>query len=424
MAALLTILGVVVMVGIGALVGAAAMANNLLFICEPNEVLIFSGRSRTTSDGTLGYRIIKGGRGWRVPLIEQVDRIDLTNMIIEVNVTGAYSKGGIPLNVSGVANIKVAGHEPTLGYAVERLMGKSRDQIMQMSKDVLEGNLRGVLSRLTPEQVNEDKLAFAERLLEEAEHDLGKLGLMLDTMKIQNVHDDRGYLDSIGRRQSAEIIKSSRIAEAKAKAVAITQDAANRQRARLQQIEADEQIAVAQAERRVADAITRAQAMIAEAEGQVNANIARANAAMDAEEARVEQVRRQLEADVIEPARADMEAGIADAKGRSSRILEEGRATVQVLDEMIKVWQVAGDNARDIFLMQKLQVVMDALVSTMSQVKVDKITMLPESNSGGDTARTAVRLVEELKGALGVDLPALLESAAGKPSPAGPTKKL
>jgi len=418
------ILGAMGVVGLAAGAAAVTVAGNLLYICEPNEVLIFSGRRRRSGDGVKGYRIIKGGRGWRVPLIERVDRLDLTNMIIEVEVRGAYSKGGIPLNVQGVANLKIAGHEPMLGHAVERLLGKQRAELVQMSKDVLEGNLRGVLSRLTPEEVNEDKIAFAEKLLEEAEHDLGKLGLALDTMKIQNVWDERGYLDSIGRKQSAEIIKKSRIAEARAKAEAIVRDSTNRQRARMQQVDAEEQIAVAQAERRVADARTRASAMVAEQEGIVAAQIAKAEAALEAEEARVEQVRRQLEADVIEPARADMEAGIAEAKGRSARILEEGRATVQVLDEMIKVWKESGDSARDIFLMQKLQKVMDSLIETVGEVKVDRITMLPPDEGGGNTARQAVRLVEELKGAIGVDLPELLEAAAAGRSDARPRKDL
>jgi flotillin len=410
---LLGVMGVLGIVGASSGVAAVWMAGNLLHICEPNEVLIFSGRRRESGGEVKGYRIIKGGRGWRVPLIEQVDRLDLTNMIIEVEVRGAYSKGGIPLNVQGVANIKIAGHEPMLGQAVERLLGKSRDDLVRMAKDVLEGNLRGVLSRLTPEEVNEDKIAFAEKLLEEAEHDLGKLGLVLDTMKIQNVWDERGYLDSIGRKQSAEIIKKSRIAEARAKAEALVRDSENRRRSRLQQIGSEEQIAVAQSERRVGDARTRATAMIAEQEGIVKAKIAKAESAMEAEEARVEQVRRQLEADVIEPSRAQMEAGIAEAKGRSAKILEEGRATVQVLEEMIKVWKQSGSSARDIFLLQKLQKVMDSLIDTVGDVKVDRLTMLPPEADGADTARRAVRLVEELKGAIGVDLPALLESAAG-----------
>lgn len=407
MEAIFLVLGVIVALLMGGAITALSLANNLLFICEPNEVLVFSGT------GPRGYRIIKGGRGWRVPLIERVDRLDLTNMIIEVNVSSAYSKGGIPLNVQGVANVKIAGHDPVLGNAVERLLSKSRDEVIKMAKDVLEGNLRGVLSQLTPEQVNEDKIAFAQQLLDEAQHDLAKLGLALDTMKIQNVHDDRGYLDSIGRKSSAEIIRNSRIAEARAKAAAIIRDADNRQRARLQQVDAEKQVKVAQAERRIVDAQTRTKALIAEEEGKVRAEIARAEAAINAETARVEQVRRQLEADVLEPARAAMEAGIADAKGQSSKILEQGRATAQVLEEMIEVWKTAGVNARDIFLMQKLNVVMGAMAETIGSVKVDRITMLPPSAGGGDTARTAVKLVEELKGALGVDLPRLLETAAG-----------
>ncbi|MCB9673606.1 MAG: flotillin family protein [Alphaproteobacteria bacterium] len=404
---LFLVLGVLAVLGVGGAITALSLANNLLYICEPNEVLVFSGT------GPQGFRIIKGGRGWRVPLIERVDRLDLTNMIIEVNVSGAYSKGGIPLNVQGVANVKIDGHD-ALNNAVERLLSKPREEVVRMAKDVLEGNLRGVLSQLTPEEVNTDKIAFAQQLLEEADHDLAKLGLKLDTMKIQNVHDDRGYLDSIGRKSSAEIIRNSRIAEARAKAAAIIRDADNRQRARMQQIDAEQQISVAQAERRIADAQTRAQAIMAEQTGKVEAEIAKAEAAIAAETARVEQVRRQLEADVLEPARAAMEAGVADAKGRAARITEDGQATVKVLEDMIEVWRAAGPNARDIFLMQKLNTVMAAMVDTISNVKVDKITMLPSGGNGsGDTARTAVRLVEELKGALGVDLPELLKSAAG-----------
>lgn len=389
-------------VGLICFVALVQAARNLLYICEPNEVLIFSGRRRQVEGGSeVGYRFIRGGRAWRVPLFERVDRIDLTNMIIDVAAHGAYSKGGIPLNVQGVANIKVAGHEPLLGAAVERLLGKPREDIAKMAKELLEGNVRGVLARLTPEEVNEDKTAFAAMLLEEAEHDIGRLGLLLDTLKIQNISDDRGYLDSIGRESSAEIIKRSRIAEAQAKATALVRDAENRQRARMQQIEADAGIAVAKAERRVQDARTRTHALVAEEVGRVEAEVAKAEAALLAETARVEQVRRQLEADVVTPARAGMEAGIAEAKGRSAQILEDGRARIAALNEMIGAWKSSGSSARELFLLQKLQPVAAALVSTVSSAKIEQITVLPGT---GDGARGLVRLNEELKAALGVDV--------------------
>ena len=208
---------ILALLGVGAIAFVALLLviKNVLYVCQPNEVLIFSGRRRETPDGKIyGYRIIRGGRAIRVPLFETVDRMDLTNMIIEVQVKNAYSKGGIPLTVNGVANIKIPGELPLLHNALERFLGRSRQEIMQIARETLEGNLRGVLATLTPEQVNQDKEAFAGKLTEEAEHDLSNLGLTLDTLKIQNVTDDVGYLDSIGRMRSAEVRRNAQIAEA------------------------------------------------------------------------------------------------------------------------------------------------------------------------------------------------------------------
>ena len=102
----------------GASLAIMLVAKKLVYIAGPNEVLVFSGRKKRIGSGrAVGYRTIKGGRGFRIPLIEEVDRVDLTNMVIDVVVTNAYSKGGIPLTVQGVANVKVAGHEPLLGNA-------------------------------------------------------------------------------------------------------------------------------------------------------------------------------------------------------------------------------------------------------------------------------------------------------------------
>ena len=405
------LLGIVVVVTVISALALALVLKNLVFIAGPNEALIFSGRANKVANKLVGYRVVRGGRGIRVPFLEKVDRLDLTNMIIEVSVTNAYSRGGIPLKVQGVANLKIASHEPALGNAIERFLTMDRKIIIQIAKETLEGNLRGVLSQLTPEEVNNDKIAFAEKLLEEADIDLGKLGLALDTMKIQNVSDDVQYLDSLGRKQSAEVVKRARIAEAEAKAVSLTREAENMQRAQLAGIQAERSVVTAETERRVRDAQTKKQAMVAEEVGRVKAAIARAKADLDVQRARVEQVRGQLQADVLAPAQADMQRMVAEAKGASSAITEDGKATVAVLNEMIDTWQRGGDNAREIFLMQKLQGLMGSLVGTIDHVKVDKITVLPASSQDG-TATKAVRLVEELKGALGVDLPKLLDTAA------------
>jgi flotillin len=406
MLAIAIVIGAVIGVGV---LAALLIAKNLIYLCGPNEALIFSGRR--VSGQRFGYRVIKGGRGLRIPLLERVDRIDLTNMIIEVGVQNAYSLGGIPLTVNGVANVKVASHQPAIDNALERFLGTPRQELVAIVQDTLEGNLRGVLSQMTPEEVNNDKIKFSEKLLDEAEHDLSHLGLVLDNLKIQNVTDDKGYLDSIGRKQSAEVIKRARIAEADAKAKSTSREAENTQLAELASIEAEMSIVEAETNRRVKDAQTRKVAMVAEEVGEVNALIVRARADVDVQRARVEQVRRRLQADVVAPAQADMEAAQAHAKGEAAKVIEDGKATVAVLEEMITTWKNGGDNARDIFLMQKLQTVMSALVTTIDDIDVDKVVLLP--SNANSTASKAVTLVEELKGALGVDLPALVERMAG-----------
>lgn len=412
-------IGSIVLVSLILLVGCSlaimAVAKQLVYIAGPNEVLIFSGRSSRLNGKLVGYRTIKGGRGFRIPLIEAVDRMDLTNMVIDVSVSNAYSKGGIPLRVHGVANVKIAGHEPLLGNAVERFLGKDRKGLIKVAKDTLEGNLRGVLSQLTPEQVNDDKISFAENLLEEAEHDLSKLGLVLDTMKIQNVADDVGYLDSIGRKKTAEVIMNARINEANARAQSIQQEALNHQAAAVRDIQAAMTILKADIKRQVTDARSAGKAMIAEEIGEVQALIEEARENIKVQTARVQQVERRLKADVVAPADAQMQQRRADAQAQSARIIEDGKATVSVLNAMIATWKQGGESAHDIFLMQKMQVLMDSLVGTITNVKIDRVTLLP--GDGGSTAQRAVTLVEELKAGVGIDIPEVINRLTAGPTP-------
>ena len=274
----------ILLLGLGAVL---LMIKNLLYVCQPNEVLVFSGRTQRAG---VGYRIIKGGRAIRWPLIETVDRIDLTNMIIEVTVKNAYCKGGIPLTVQGVANIKVPGELPLLHNALERFLGRTREDIMRVARETLEGNLRGVMATLTPEQVNQDKEAFANKLTEEAEHDLNRIGLVLDTLKIQNVSDEVGYLDAIGRTRSAHVLQRALIAEAEAGAAAAEVKWEAFMQGEIAKVESDVAIARKENERRIADAKTKRGAMIAEERAAVQALIAQANAELEMQDARIEQV--------------------------------------------------------------------------------------------------------------------------------------
>ena len=210
---------------------------------------------------------------------------------------------------------------------------------MAIAKDTLEGNLRGVLATLTPEELNQDKIKFAQSLLSEAEDDLRKLGLELDTLKIQDVSDDVNYLDSIGRKQSAEVQKNALIAEARAKAESAVRSASNRRETEMSKIEAQISTARAENARRLADAQTRSGALVAEAQGQVASQLARAEGELEVQKARIEQVKRKLAADVLEPARAAKSAAEANAKGAAAQIIEQGRATASAMGEIAATWR-------------------------------------------------------------------------------------
>ncbi|HEY9866164.1 MAG TPA: SPFH domain-containing protein [Candidatus Obscuribacterales bacterium] len=146
--------------------------NTFLQICKPNEILILSGRKRRNKDGQeLGYRVIFGGRTMCIPILETVKTMDLRTMPVRVEIKNAYSKGGTPLNIQAIANVKISNDRQIVGNAIERFLERDRSEISRVAKETLEGNLRGVVGTLTPEQLNEDRLQFAESIAEDVSRD-------------------------------------------------------------------------------------------------------------------------------------------------------------------------------------------------------------------------------------------------------------
>lgn len=394
---------------------------NFYYICQPSEILIFAGNRTPVQDRqSVGYRLVKGGSSLQMPLLERTFRMDLTNMIIELRVSNAYSKGGIPLTVEGVANIKLAGEEPTIHNAIERLLGKSRIEVERLAKETLEGNLRGVLASLTPEQVNEDKIAFAKSLLEEAEDDLEKLGLILDNLQIKNISDEVRYLNSMGRKQQAELLRDARIAEAKAKAESVIQASENERITALRHIERDLEIAKAQAERRVRDALTKRVAMVAEVEAVVGAEVARTRAEVAVQTERIKQVEQQLQADVVVPAEAECKGAISEARGDAARILEDGKAQTAGVKHLAQSWKAAGPSARDIFLFQKLELLLKLMAAGVPEVKVQNLTVIDSQNGSSVTKMAA--FLEQLSQTTGMDIASAMGNLAGPRSASDATE--
>jgi len=376
---------------------------NLLFVATPNQVLVLAGGSHKVGNKRVGYRAIRGGRAVRIPLVETVHWMDLSNIPVEIVVRHAFSKGGIPLNVEGIAHVKLPGSEPRLSNAIERFLERSREEIAQIARETLEGNVRGVLAQLTPEQVNEDKMAFANQLLEEAEHDFMRMGLVLDTLKIQNVTDDSNYLNSIGRIRGASIRRDASVAEAKAKSEASIQKATNWSASELAKIKANLAIAKSETQRRIKAAITGRETKIKEAEGEVRAEIAKIQEDIHRQTERATQVQSQLHADVVEPWTAECKKMEEEARAKAASIVERGRAEALALKRIVEEYTAAGDAAREVLVLQQLMPMLDAISGAKRKTRINEWTVLGD-HPGDDPAHKAIRFSEQLKAATGVDL--------------------
>ena len=365
----------------------AGVAKSLLHICEPNEILVFSGKQRKLADGTkVGFRIIFGGMAWRTPIVERVERMDVRNIAIDIRTTNAYSKGGIPLNVHAIANCKVSKNPAIIGNAIERFLGRDPSEIKRVAKETLEGHLRGVLAGLTPEEVNEDRLRFAEELTGESDEDFRRLGLQLDTLKIQSVTDDVNYLNSIGRKSIADVLRDAKVAEANNLSEAEQAEAKARQAGEVASQKS--QAAIIQAKNGVAQAKAEFDAK-ANSEDERTAQaalLARAEAELELQEIRKQLEELRLMADVVLPAQAAQEAETLRARGNAAYAEQSGRASAEVLQLMTDAWNKAGDDAKDIFLIQNLETVLETVVEKVNAIEVDEVTLLDD---GGGTALPA-----------------------------------
>jgi len=360
--------------------------NTFLQICKPNEILILSGRKRRNKDGQeVGYRVIFGGRTLCIPILETVKTMDLRTMPVRVEVKNAYSKGGTPLNIQAIANVKISNDRAIVGNAIERFLERDRSEISRVAKETLEGNLRGVVGTLTPEQLNEDRLQFAERIAEDVSRDLSKLGLQLDTLKIQSVSDDVDYLNSIGRRQIALIVRDAEIAESNALAEAEQTEADCRRQAEVAKTQAQTVVLQKGNELRKIKAELEQQARSEEERTIAAGKEARAKAEQLLQTVRAELERLRLESDEVLPADAQRQAQELRARGEAASLTENALAGATVTDLLNQVWQEAGAEASQLFYLQQIEMILTEAAKVPTRVDLQKINVI-DSGDGKSIA--------------------------------------
>ncbi|ROT70680.1 flotillin-1 [Penaeus vannamei] len=179
--------------------------------CGPNEALVISGCCHKKP------LLVPGGRAFVWPTVQQVQRISLNVMTLNVESPRVYTAQGVPISVTGIAQVKVQGqYEEMLLAACEQFLGKSEAEIQQVALETLEGHQRAIMGSMSVGEIYKDRKKFNQNVFEVASSDLINMGITVLSYTLKDIHDDEGYLDALGMARTAEVKRDARIGEAEA----------------------------------------------------------------------------------------------------------------------------------------------------------------------------------------------------------------
>ncbi|XP_017146829.1 flotillin-1 isoform X2 [Drosophila miranda] len=188
--------------------------------CGPNEALVVSGCCY------MKPLLVPGGRAFVWPSIQQVQRISLNTMTLQVESPCVYTSQGVPISVTGIAQVKVQGqNEDMLLTACEQFLGKTEAEINHIALVTLEGHQRAIMGSMTVEEIYKDRKKFSKQVFEVASSDLANMGITVVSYTIKDLRDEEGYLRSLGMARTAEVKRDARIGEAEARAEAHIKEA-------------------------------------------------------------------------------------------------------------------------------------------------------------------------------------------------------
>jgi flotillin len=187
----------------------------------PDTAFIISGIKK---------RILIGKAGVRIPFFERLDKLKLAVVAIDVKTTSAVPTADY-INVTADANVtvKISSDKELIKIATENFLNKNTDYVATMAREILEGNMREIVGQLTLEQMVSDRKAFADKVQENSDPELRKLGLEIKSFNIQNFTDAQGLIDNLGIDNTAKIQKKAAIVKAEAeKEIEIAQSEAKK----------------------------------------------------------------------------------------------------------------------------------------------------------------------------------------------------
>lgn len=430
---------------IGVISGILIFTRNYIK-ASPNEALIFTGR-RHKETGR-GWMAVVGGAKFRIPVLEKVSRISLKTMNLpDVRVTEAWSKEGVPVTVETVANVKISSEEEMLARAVERFLDTEPRQIQQIIKETLEGQLRDIIGVLTVEHLYQERDMFVQKVLEQSGEELAKIGVIIDIINIQDIRDEKGYLEALGRKRTAEVKRDAEIGEAEARRDATIRSETAIREGEVVRAEQERQVAEAEKNRDVAKQQYVGETLGATKKAEQKGPLAEAQARQAVvveeqkvleeqqkarervESARAEAEEQKYRAEKVVPAEAEKQAAILRADGEAAAILKRAEAEAkgiqlkleaeaEGLRQKAQAWNAYGKAAQLNLVLEAVKEVAADGAEALGQVKFDKVIAL---DSGGDDSSVMrmltaapgglVKFLEQIQAATGISLPDLLKEA-------------
>ena len=428
------ILGIMIFAVVLILVAAVMFFAQRYKRCPPDQIMVIYGRTERTADGRpKPSKVLHGGAALVWPLIQDYAYISLKPMTIRIPLENALSQQNIRINVPSTFTIGVSTEPSIMANAAERLLGFKVEDIEEMAKEIIFGQLRLTVSTLTIEQINQDRDAFLELIQRNVGAEMRKVGLFLINVNIVDITDEADYIASIGKKAAASAVEQARVDVAEAeKRGAIGKaeaDQLRRTQVAAADAEAEKGEKAAEADRRVfvqeqealaiagenasAAEIARVNADLAEQEATAKqrADVATAQAEAEIQKALYQEEEQKLRASEIAretvakqqveiAAEAEAERQRRIARGEADAILAkyeaEASGVQQVLDAKAQgynnlVASAAGDPkaAATLLMVEKIEAMVNAQTEAIRNLKIDKITVWDSGNDADGNSATS-----------------------------------
>jgi len=437
-------------VGIVVLVVLFAAVINRYRRCPSDKILVIYGGSGSKKSA----KCVHGGGAFVWPIIEDYAYLSLTPISIDANLTNALSRQNIRVDVPCRFTVGISTDEECMTAAAERLLGLSAQQIQELARDILFGQLRLVIATMSIEELNSDRDKFLEAISGNVEVELKKIGLRLINVNVTDINDESGYIEALGQEAAAKAINEAKVRVAEQEKIGEIGKADANRETRIRTAEANAQavkgeneakveIANSDAERREREAEAQRKAVAAEKVAQAKALEEAYSAEQKAEEARAERERATQSANVLVSQEIEKQRKIIEAEAEAEKVRvnargeadaqfakmeAEARGLFEILNKQAqgydKMIQAAGGDATKAYtllLLEKLPELVKTQVEAVKGINIDKVTVWDSgasSDGKGSTANfvsglmKAVPPLQDLFDQAGMSLPTYLGKKA------------